>query len=160
MLSLGTQYIIAAILLIIAYYYCIHVVQIWNKAPDGWKARINAVHEMCLVQCDSPTITSKLRGSNYYIGVMNQQKREKLSKCLVTFWSMTHFVLYGVIGFFCPDIFWEMLAVGTAFEVYEKTQYGCHDWTDIAFNTLGYYAGSRLRRLIRSEIGIFSAAKN
>ncbi len=41
---------------------------------------------------------------------------------MVTFWGLTHAGLYVIL---------ETLAIGIAFEVYEKEKYDCHDTFDI-----------------------------
>jgi len=88
------------------------------------------------------------RGNNYYISAMNSKKQDDLQKCLITFWGTTHFVLYVLIGYFCPNCFWESFIIGVLFELYEYHAFNCHDLLDIVLNTSGFFVGKLIRRYL------------
>jgi len=88
------------------------------------------------------------RGDQYYIGVSDIDKNAKLKKCVVTLWGLAHFLLYMVIGWVAPDMFWPTFAAGVAFESYEYFKYSCEDPLDIIWNSAGFIVGATLKTLI------------
>lgn len=85
----------------------------------------------------------ELRGGNYYLLTMDKPKY-----CLLTTWGITHVLLYALIGFLYPNMFWPTLAIGIAFEVAE-TYLDCHDVLDIMWNSLGFAIGVYLNKKIK-----------
>ncbi len=141
-------YLLASLIYIIAYVYSIHFAPILAGAESGWRRDLNDVHESCLVGCRGGICKLSVRGDNYYINSTDSAKRRRLSNCMVTFWGFSHFLLYSILGFLFPGIFWETFFVGVAFEMYEAAEFDCHDTFDIILNSAGFLAGKYLRRLL------------
>lgn len=131
------------ILYILAYIYAIEF------AP--WAAKhynnLNEIHESCFV-CGTDKLTHA-RGDQYYIGTMSDEKKKDLKKCVMTFWGFTHYILYAMIGYVAPDMFWETFAIGIGFEYYEKIKYNCEDPLDIAWNSLGFATGAYIKQFMK-----------
>jgi len=101
---------------------------------------LNQVHQSCIVGCTPATRSiAEWKGKNYFVG-------QGGTDCLMTFWTITHGLLYTGIGYCCPNLFWESFSIGVAFEIYEKYRYQCEDALDIFFNTGGFLVGQKLRR--------------
>jgi hypothetical protein len=92
------------------------------------------------------------------------------------YWSMSHFILFGIIGFLMPKQFWEWTIIGTTWELLEdyissdhttrltqcdrlqpngKPKPWCHGesgsywyskWDDIIVDILGFVVGSAVRQ--------------
>lgn len=136
------QYVIAALLYVLAYVYALEIApRVTKYASDSW---LESAHRKCIVKSDTiaPTVTVG-RGSSYYIGAENDP--QELKTCVVTFWGATHFFLYFMLGLF-TDLFWETFAVGVVFEVYEYYAYDCHDVFDIVLNSGGFLLGQTVRK--------------
>jgi hypothetical protein len=103
---------------------------------------LNTLHEGCIIDLPSANLNS-MRGTNYFIGAMNGDKSKKLKGCLLTFWGLTHFLFYFLVGYMCPDYIDLAFIISFVFEYYEYRVYKCHDVLDIFLNVLGLYA-SRL----------------
>lgn len=145
MTSIYSQYIIAILLYGIAYIYAMVFAVYIGKCNDKICQKINRVHENCTLGCKNKTCNlTKSRGDNYFIGVTDEEKKNKLDNCLITFWGTTHFVLYFFLGIFTPNLFWETFIIGILFELYEKQYYACHDVLDIILNTSGFLIGRLL----------------
>jgi hypothetical protein len=84
------------------------------------------------------------RGSNYYL---NNKYATIPTKCLLTGWALAHIILYAIIGFNLPDMFWESLFIGILFEIIECTAYKAHDVLDVLWNTLGFFIGYLLNKI-------------
>lgn len=125
-----------------AYAYALKFAVSIQDSEASWAKSIKNVHEGCLFGCPKGTASMTCgRGLNYYIGANDPAKNEQLKNCLATFWSGTHFMLYTMLGLFCPDLFWHTFAVGVLFEGYEKTEYDCADPLDVLFNSTGFMIG-------------------
>ena len=122
----------------IAYVYSIHFAPFLAKhAPtSSW----NQIHERCYR--DAPPMLKGLlsaRGTQYIIG--DESQSASLENCLLTFWGTSHGLLYLILGYLCPKLFWPTFWIGVGFEVYEKLQYDCADPLDIVWNTMGFMIG-------------------
>ncbi|AYV81799.1 MAG: hypothetical protein Harvfovirus63_2 [Harvfovirus sp.] len=145
MSSIYSQYIIAILLYIAAYIYALKIAVGIGHCNDELCKKINSVHENCIMGCDHKSCAlTKSRGSNYFIGITDEEKKANLDRCLVTFWGATHFILYFLLGVLTPDLFWETFTVGVAFEIYEYYKYDCADGLDIILNTIGFLLGQQL----------------
>lgn len=145
--SLSSQYIVALILYVIAYIYAINIAPFISKSDNIYLKKIDFVHESCYTNICNADF-SNTRGNNYYIDVMDQNKQKLLKTCFMTFWGLSHFVLYSFLGYFAPDLFLETFMIGVAFEGLEKYKYDCHDLLDIGFNSVGFLFGRSLNRSI------------
>src|SRR5271169_2982863 len=134
--------ILIILLFVAAYAYSLEFAPRAKQCDTGWCEEVNKVHESCILGCNEYTkALTAGRGSDYIIGD-NGATNERISNCLVTFWGLTHFMLFAMVGFIAPWLFWEMFAVGCLFELYESYRFNCHDVLDVGLNTLGFLAGA------------------
>jgi hypothetical protein len=151
---LNQQYIIVIILYAISYVYSLIFSVKIKDETDGIFGRINDLNQKCFVNCkdvkkfniDCSSLIEN-HGENYYIGMTNPENFKSVKTCLITFWGVTHFILYTFIGYFAPDLFLETFIIGAAFELYEKEEFNCHDLLDLVLNSAGFAAGYFLRRI-------------
>lgn len=153
MFNKTAQYVIAVILYIIAYIYSLVVAVDVKHCTTEVCGDINSMHESCIISSNSWTkpLTS-WRGDCYYIDGGAANSKSKLGGCLVTFWGLSHFLLYFALGMFTPDLFKETFAVGVLFEIYEYWRYSCHDAFDIVLNTTGFLAGRAVGDVVKNNI--------
>lgn len=145
--SVVAQLVVAVILYIFAYWYSLQFAVSLNDCKTRACNAIHRAHEKCLCNL-APIDFSALRGGQYYIGEMTEEKRKSLRGCAMTFWSASHFCLYFALGFFAPSLFWLTFSTGVAFEFYENMQFDCHDVLDVAYNTAGFIAGRACNRAL------------
>jgi hypothetical protein len=143
------QYLILCLLLIISYVYALVFAPAIANSNEGWKGKFNSAHESCLAG-DGCKLPFSIRGEKYII-TGDPATNDRLINCAMTFWSGTHFLLYSFIGFLCPDLFWETLFIGVAFEYYEYRRFDCHDTLDILLNTGGFILGRSVNKLLYSS---------
>lgn len=89
-----------------------------------------------------------------------------IGNCKLDWWSVTHFVLYIILGFAFPhlwklilfcSIFWELFEyfIG-CIEKYVKNEhslvYWCGKWSDLFINTSGFIVGLTLRYIMTLHI--------
>ncbi len=123
----------------IAYVYSIEIApRLVGKT--GLAGKMNNIHETCVMGCKANLCEYSWKGNSYYIGSDDASS----SPCLVTFWSVSHFMLYSVLGYLFPDYFWQTFAAGVCFELYEWVKYDCQDSYDILFNSSGFLVGKYL----------------
>lgn len=141
---------ILLVFFILSYFYCFVYAPgiIGELDTSTFNGKMNKIHESCIYGCDGDDVCPHLtqyRGDSYYIGSMNSEKLKKLKKCLVTWWSLTHFITYLVLGYLFPEYFWPLFLFGVLFEIYERYMYRCEDGLDIIYNTLGLITGVYLK---------------
>ena len=142
MLSIYSQYIAAILLYVASYIYALKFAVYIGTCNKKWCRNVNNYHEKCMVNCGEYSCgLTTTRGENYYIGVTGEEQKDVLNKCLVTFWGGSHFILYLLLGFFCPNLFWQTFILGVLFEIYEEYMYDCHDALDVVLNTAGFLIG-------------------
>jgi hypothetical protein len=91
----------------------------------------------------------RLRGGNYWISVTEDQRIKRSSRyCLMTTWAITHIVLYAIIGFLFPTLFWPTFMIGVAYEVMEWITFDCHDVLDLVWNSIGFLIGASIRTFL------------
>lgn len=146
------QYLLLALFYIIAYVYAIEIAPLLPHIDIPIAKKINSIHESCIVKCDATADLVGLgRGSTYFIGKDNDPA--EMNKCLMTFWSASHMIMYGLLGFLFPNMFIEVTTIGIAFEVYEKYAFDCHDVLDVLlWNSGGFALGWLARRKIFDKI--------
>jgi hypothetical protein len=139
------QIIILCLLYIIGYIYAIHYGILVTKLADTnpVAAKIEAIHTS---SWGGQNFLTGGRGANYIIGKPPTGGVDGGSQA-ITFWGMSHFALYALIGAMCPGMFWPSLFVGIGFEAYECKKYNCEDLLDIALNTSGFLAGMGIRQV-------------
>jgi len=146
------QYLIVIFIYLIAYVYSIELAPYIN----GWAPynsdmkKWNDFHEKCWFQSKTAApYIKKVRGPNYYLGKdADAEETEKARSCLLTTWNAGHFLIYSLIGFVAPNLFWPTFAIGAGFEIYEKYEFGCEDGLDILYNTLGFGFGKLINKII------------
>jgi hypothetical protein len=139
--------ILSLIILTIAYIYCfIFTPIIENINDDSVAGLISKIHKTCFMNCKSKQckdIITNFRGDTYFISTpKNEQKN--IHNCIITFWGLTHIILYFILTFLIPSFYIEFFILGILFEIYEYYFYKCHDITDIFLNTLGIIIGKYL----------------
>ena len=134
--------IIMIICYVVAYIYSIIIQPKIGQSLDPHLIKFNAYQDMCIVNGKyAPSFLYSGRGKDYIIG----KDTNTLADCFVTFWGFSHFVLYVILGYYCPNKFYTTLFIGIAFEIYEWYQFNCADPLDIVFNILGFAFGRYLR---------------
>ena len=87
-----------------------------------------------------------------FINELNFLDPEIITKPRLTYWSVTHFIIYFIFGILCPNKYFRFLIFGVLWELFEKV-YGIYSgqqlyWTsngiqgqiyDLIMNMLGYY---------------------
>jgi hypothetical protein len=129
-----------------------YLIKIHNKKYD--KA-IDRYNQLCLYYNKSEIIQkfTKKRGIQYYFnGKLNDMDDKKTilykrKYCVVSFWSMSHIILYTLIGFFCPSLFLLSFASGVIWEGIEKKFCNCHDLIDIIYNSIGFSVGYMINKI-------------
>jgi hypothetical protein len=149
-------YIVSIFLIYIA--YLIRKNKIYNKA-------INKYNQKCMLYNKSKIAQkfTKHRSIHYYLyNLDNVDKYDDNSKkiilyktkyCVVTFWSVSHIMLYLLIGFFCPSLFIPSFVSGVIWEGLEKKFFQCHDIIDIFYNSFGFAIGYLLNKLYFNNFG-------
>jgi glycopeptide antibiotics resistance protein len=145
-------------ILIFLYFLCFigfstaYLIKKYNKKYDKAVDRYN---QLCMYYNKSEIIQklTKHRGIQYYfnghLDDMDEKKTilYKRKYCVVTFWSMSHIILYALIGFFCPSLFLLTFALGVIWEGVEKKFCNCHDLIDIIYNSLGFGIGYMINKI-------------
>lgn len=80
----------------------------------------------------------KWRGKNYSLTPTKAMEKY----CFMTSWAITHLILYAIIGFLFPKMFWTSFFVGVVFEIAEWLTLDCHDLLDLFWNSLGFFIGA------------------
>ena len=139
--------ILSLVILTVAYIYClVYAPSIENINDDSLTNSIANVHKMCFINCKSEeckNFISTNRGDSYFISIP-ESEQDYIKTCIITFWGMTHFLLYFILTFLVPSFYIEFFFVGIVFEIYEYYYYKCHDINDIFLNTLGIIIGKYL----------------
>ena len=111
-------------------------------------------HTRCVYHVDGDVarVVTSGRADNYSLGGFErgpneteEQMAERVDdytrQCILTMWGLVHFIMYFLLGFLAPDLFWLSFTISIGFEVYEYYAWDCHDVLDIAINTSGLVAG-------------------
>ena len=147
----SVEYLVLFVFLIIAYVYCLIFAVYVNEHKDSNDLfkMINGIHESCVINCETNSCkkATYYRGSEYYIGSETSGDKS-LSSCIMTYWSLVHFLFNMLLGFLFPNLLVEIATIGIVFEVYEYYQYDCHDLLDIFYNLGGMFIGYFLNKWI------------
>lgn len=71
--------------------------------------------------------------------------KKQSGRALVTWFHVSHFALYAVLGFCAPGRWAWALGISAVWETVEVF-WRCHDMMDLAWNALGYACGMALRK--------------
>jgi hypothetical protein len=146
---MNTKYNFTNIMLIlsvltIAYIYSlIYAPSIENINDGSFTTSIAKMNKSCFLACKTQKCKkyiSKSRGKQYFISIPSEDQ-EHIKSCIITFWGLTHFIMYFILTFIFPDFYIELFFIGIGFEVYEYFKFDCHDINDIYLNTLGILLG-------------------
>lgn len=101
----------------------------------------------CIVSC--PKILKpllKTRGDNYFLNKDGPTPEAELRNCLLSTWGLSHIIMYALITFIVPRLWWVVLISGIVWEIYESKHLGCQDFLDIGWDSLGVYMGYSLAK--------------
>lgn len=136
--------IIITIVMTITYVYSlIYAPAIEGSNDNSFTTKIAELHKSCLLNCETTKCKEFIendRGDKYFISIP-QSEQEDIKSCIITFWGVTHFIMYFILGYFVPAFYIELIFVGIFFEIYEYYKYQCHDIKDIYLNTIGILLG-------------------
>ena len=107
---------------------------------------INELNKTCFLNCKTNICKKYMmigRGKEYFIQE-KQKEQFKISSCIVTFWGITHSILYFILTFLLPNFYIEFFFMGIVFELLEYCIFDCHDIKDIIFNSIGILLGKLL----------------
>ena len=137
-LSKQNQYLVLCLILIIATVY----IYLSNKYLIYRYGLIKNIHGKCFIGCDNSAglCNLSIRGEKYCKMVDGVSIMEN-EDCFMSFWGAAHFMMWGVVGFFCPDLFWESAAIGIGWEYWECAFLDNHDTLDVLFNITGFLTG-------------------
>jgi hypothetical protein len=147
-MSVG-EWVALAMIFIIGRWYAIDFPKSILDSENDILQKIHRTHESCFLDCGTGPLCRMLtstRGPSYYINSTDDHKRKRLRSCYLTFWNATHILFYLLCGFIAPSLAIPLWLAGIGFELYEQIYYGCHDYLDIIYNSLGLAAGIFLRR--------------
>ena len=134
--------------------YTISAILLWlitqlNNSTHAPKS-VAAVGKYCFITAPSFMwgFLRNNRGRNYYLNNANGVDKDVTPNCMLTIWGLSHVILYMILGWFVPDMFWETFFIGIAFEYLEKNTFDCHDILDIMWNSIGFLIGKYFRRFL------------
>lgn len=109
---------------------------------------IKTFDRICLINCKSDkckAYTKACRGVTYNLtGVCDSADEcDQYDGCIFNIWEFSHIIMHGFIGYWL-DIRYS-LGIGLGFELFEWSAYGCENYTDIVWNTIGCAIGSYIR---------------
>lgn len=139
------------IFIIVTLIYCFSITPALANRKDELSQKITAINESCIFGCLDCVKYTKIRGKDYFIDSMNKEKEEQMKHCVLTFWGLTHYLTYIIVGYLFPSMFIESMSIGIAFEYFEYFSYDCHDLLDVIFNFLGFLTGFLLRKKMLNE---------
>lgn len=150
LIAYETRLHIFLVVIIFALVYCIIYAPSIENLDDNdnsFLGKLNQLHKSCIVSCGGnngcKSLIKETRGENYFISTP-LEKQKTIKNCLVTFWGLTHFILYFAVGYFLPNLLYEAIALGVGFELYEYKVLKCHDSFDIVLNIGGLMLGRYL----------------
>lgn len=112
-----------------------------QESPTFGK-HIKEFDQLCLVNCETDkckSYTKATRGNTYNI----TGSYDSFESCVFNIWEFSHIFMHIFIGYWL-DIRYS-LGIGIVFETYEWVAYGCENYADILWNTVGCVIGSYIR---------------
>ena len=135
-------------------YLFVHIINKCVEEKSPYLKYILPLHTKCVlyVKKKLPNYILKYRGKKYFWFNDSDGKdysvEKKLKKCLFTLWSISHYVLYFIIGFLSPQFFICSMCISIFFEIYEYYKWECQDLLDIFINFFGFLSGYIIRKTI------------
>lgn len=130
--------------LLVVMFVLIFIVFVPLQESSTFGKHIKAVDRICLLNCESDTCksyTKITRGDTYYITGLYDSSL--FDTCIFNIWEFSHIFMHIFIGYWL-DIRYS-LGIGIVFETYEWGAYGCENYADILWNTVGCIIGSYIR---------------
>lgn len=114
---------------------------------------VNKAYNYCFIQCKNEwcKYLLKFRGKDYFLTFNGVKQGERVKNCLLSLWGILHFVLFAIIGFFVPNVFYEVILISVVYELLEYVLYDCHDALDIVLNIGGYLFGAFLYEMYHQK---------
>ncbi len=140
-------------LIIILLIVCVVGIVLTHLSGDPWSC--------CLVSVDGKVndnpwwaiYLDSYRGKDYYVlkqrtdtDEKSAQLKDTAQRCVVTAWSMAHFLFYALLAFVAPKLFWPIFLISVVWELLEYLVSDCHDVLDIFWNFAGLLVGVYLRQ--------------
>lgn len=102
----------------------------------------------CVCLCDAPDIPQWDLYLEMGRGYRKTSPGSELSRnCFLSFWAATHLLLFAVLGFVAPRLFFPVFIIGAIWEVAESFL-GWHCVLDLLWNLVGFAVGASLRQLL------------
>jgi hypothetical protein len=149
-ISKNNQYFFLALFYILAYVFCMQFAVMINQTEHSIYKKIDNMNKSCIIGSGDNKLMKKLssyRGENYYL-TETDIETTVLDNCFMSFYNLTHLLLYIGIGIVCPDLRLESFLIGTVFELYEYYYLDCHDPLDIIYNVFGFEFGKYINNKI------------
>ena len=123
--------------------YVVSFIILVSVGPFLQNPTIRKMSKFCFLRAPDGLweIISPLRGFNYYLDEKERKDPQYRANCLVTTWALSHFILYLILGYYYPQMFWETFMIGIMFEIAENMAMDCHDVLDVLWNSLGFVVG-------------------
>lgn len=87
---------------------------------------------------------------DYYVqewrGCSFRKCSDNAQTCLMSFWALSHIILYAALGFVAPKRFFLIYGIGALWEVTESFM-GMHCLLDLIWNLIGFTIGVAVRQL-------------
>jgi len=118
-----------------------------------YKDIVNKAYNQCYIVCREEwcKYLLKFRGEDYFLTFNGKSDKSfRIKNCLLSLWGVLHFVLFALIGFFVPNVLYEVIIVSILYELAEYYLYNCHDALDVVLNVSGYLFGVLLLKLKNS----------
>ena len=151
-LSIQSQYLVLCLILLTsAAYIGLTNYYVLKYAKGHISNVVRDIHSTCLIDCENAAgmCAASFHGHNH--SRMDAADIQKYENCFMTFWGGTHFAMWSVVGFFCPDLFCASFVIGVGFECFEALTYKFYDKAslnydtmDVFFNTVGFFTGCAL----------------
>lgn len=126
---------------VITFIYCFVLdLYIRKKYP---KSKLSKMMASCIIRMRDGWNVPIVRGNNYTIG--DDKSTDELKSCFVTSANLSHLLMYVVIGFLYPHLFWLTFFIGLLNEAFELVVYDCSDMLDILMNASGFFIGKYIR---------------
>lgn len=145
----NTQYLIASIIFIISYFFCMQFAVKINATDHIVYKKLDQLNKSCMYDVRTPIMKTMTLtcGSNYYLTDVDPVITETLENCFTSFYNLSHLFMYMLLGFLCPNLFIETQLIGIGFEMYEYWFLDCADLLDIPYNFTGFIFGRLLFEL-------------
>lgn len=145
-----TEFYMVALILITLTCICVAMINYdYTKNHTSWISNVNRATWGCAIRTDNPYLqkySQATKSATYIPKASAEENKEFIRTCFTSIWHVIHFVGHLIGGFLFPMWWFEILALTTAFELYEYFSCRCHDVSDVVYNTAGILLGVYLRQ--------------